>query len=190
MTASAAPKPKRRGPASPLAACKSSYVRLLGWRVAGTYSEDAIEFLTTVARYIRLFNMLLYASVTKRFAPVSPPRTHFLHAQHPPHGRANAPLSPLSPSPPSRTLRLSKRLRVPHSTVPQLRTPKGLAELVTQGALTSSERDAVRAHRRDSAATQAACAQQRSRTVAARTAPTASRMASQRLSSAARARVP
>lgn len=59
----------------------------------GTYTADAEDFLSTVARYIRLFNMLLYASVTKRFAP--------------------------------------------------LRTPKGLAELVHAGALTSSERDAL-----------------------------------------------
>ncbi|KAL1523646.1 hypothetical protein AB1Y20_018581 [Prymnesium parvum] len=59
----------------------------------GTYTEDAEDFLSTLARYIRLFNMLFYASVTKRFAP--------------------------------------------------LRTPKGLAELVQQGALTSNERQAL-----------------------------------------------
>ena len=40
----------------------------------GTYTDDAEEFLETVARYVRLFNMLLYASVTKRFAPLGTPK--------------------------------------------------------------------------------------------------------------------
>jgi len=39
----------------------------------GDYTDDAEEMLATVARYVRLFNVLLYASVTTRFAPLKTP---------------------------------------------------------------------------------------------------------------------
>ena len=40
----------------------------------GQYTEAAEDLLQAVARYVRLFNMLFYASVTTRFAPLITPR--------------------------------------------------------------------------------------------------------------------
>lgn len=40
----------------------------------GSYTEDAEKMLETMARYVRLFNYLMYASVTTRFAPLLTPR--------------------------------------------------------------------------------------------------------------------
>jgi len=39
----------------------------------GSYTPDAEELISAAARYIRLFNMLFYSSVTKRFAPLYTP---------------------------------------------------------------------------------------------------------------------
>lgn len=39
----------------------------------GSYSDDAEVLLGTLARYMRVFNVLLYASMTRRFAPLRTP---------------------------------------------------------------------------------------------------------------------
>mmetsp|Transcript_11059 Transcript_11059/g.36622 ORF Transcript_11059/g.36622 Transcript_11059/m.36622 type:complete len:456 (+) Transcript_11059:99-1466(+) len=40
----------------------------------GSYTSEAEETLRTVARYVRLFNILFYASVTTQFAPLQSPQ--------------------------------------------------------------------------------------------------------------------
>ena len=37
------------------------------------YTDDAEDLLKTVARYVRLFHVLFYASCTRRFAPLATP---------------------------------------------------------------------------------------------------------------------
>ena len=39
----------------------------------GTYTDDAVRFLDKMNRYLRLFHILLYASVSARFAPLATP---------------------------------------------------------------------------------------------------------------------
>ena len=40
----------------------------------GTYTPEAQELLRTISRYVRLFSMLFYASVSTRFAPLGTPQ--------------------------------------------------------------------------------------------------------------------
>ena len=43
-------------------------------QATGRYTKRAEDLLAVVARYVRLFNILLYASVTRRFAPLKTPQ--------------------------------------------------------------------------------------------------------------------
>ena len=43
-------------------------------RETGKYTPEAEELLSLIARYVRLWNMLFYASVTTRFAPLKSPQ--------------------------------------------------------------------------------------------------------------------
>ena len=54
--------------------CATSAVRHAEGPDTGQYTAEALQLLLTLGRYVRLFNLLLYASLTSRFAVLRTPR--------------------------------------------------------------------------------------------------------------------